>query len=338
MSWKAVCLNSLCLLSCLVASGIYRCIHFNSNSGRLYLCEWLHVCLPSATQANRNKFTRQKSGPDLRGFKMAQMLYWPIKVCVCKWIYEMSLWFCFNHVRCSSVCPTSFFPAITVWTKFYCIHFIYLFISWQIPIILSENQWCPTFSVARETALPFPAWQLIRLWKTCSWKHVPVKLWPLVSSFLPAWSKASLSTTHRSPTRAVMSAQEGWKKLMSDHMTTTSQWGQVTSSKLHARIPASIIFFFAGQRVDHNALYFLLVPLTPPAIMLQAPKRVILIRNESLYLTCNTTNVNGNIKLTWVTPLGSVRHFCLLLSVCCPVRWIVEVKNTAEIWTRMLTL
>uniref|UniRef100_H3BZH7 Mast/stem cell growth factor receptor n=1 Tax=Tetraodon nigroviridis TaxID=99883 RepID=H3BZH7_TETNG len=54
--------------------------------------------------------------------------------------------------------------------------------------------------------------------------------------------------------------------------------------------------------------YFLTVrpvPVAPPAIMLQAPKRVILICNESLYLTCNTTNVNGNIKLKWVTPLGS---------------------------------
>lgn len=61
--------------------------------------------------------------------------------------------------------------------------------------------------------------------------------------------------------------------------------------------------------------------------MLQAPKRVILIRNESLHLTCNTTNVNGNINLKWVTPLGSVRPFYLLLSVCCPVGWTVEVEN-----------
>ncbi|XP_003973982.2 mast/stem cell growth factor receptor Kit isoform X1 [Takifugu rubripes] len=47
------------------------------------------------------------------------------------------------------------------------------------------------------------------------------------------------------------------------------------------------------------------VPVAPPVIMMQAPKRVILIRDESLYLTCNTTNVNGNIKLKWVAPLGS---------------------------------
>lgn len=54
--------------------------------------------------------------------------------------------------------------------------------------------------------------------------------------------------------------------------------------------------------------YFLTVrpvPGAPPVINMQAPKRVILIRNESLTLTCNTTNVNGEIKLKWVTPPGS---------------------------------
>uniref|UniRef100_A0A8D3CYR7 receptor protein-tyrosine kinase n=1 Tax=Scophthalmus maximus TaxID=52904 RepID=A0A8D3CYR7_SCOMX len=38
---------------------------------------------------------------------------------------------------------------------------------------------------------------------------------------------------------------------------------------------------------------------------MQAPKRVILTREESLSLTCNTTNVNGEIKLQWATPPGS---------------------------------
>lgn len=187
------------------------------------------------------------------------------------------------------------------------------FFFWQILIILSENQWCPTFSVARETALPFPAWQQIRVWKTCSSKHAPVKLWPLVSTFLPAWSKASSSTTHKSPTRAATSAREGWRKQTSDHMTTTWQWGQVNASM-------PLVFFLfrsssssSGQTVDHAPLLFLPVPVAPPVIMMQAPKRVILIRNESLYLTCNTTNVNGNIKLKWVAPLGSVRPFCLFL-------------------------
>ncbi|KAI3369001.1 hypothetical protein L3Q82_025973, partial [Scortum barcoo] len=47
------------------------------------------------------------------------------------------------------------------------------------------------------------------------------------------------------------------------------------------------------------------VPVAPPVIVLQAPKRVILTRDESLTLTCNTTNVNGEIKLKWVTPPGS---------------------------------
>lgn len=137
------------------------------------------------------------------------------------------------------------------------LNFLFFFF-WQIPIILSENQWCPTFSVARETALPFPAWQLIRVWKTCSWKHVPVKLWPLVCSFLPAWSKASLSTTHRSPTRAVMSAQEFWRKQMSDHMTTTWQWDQVRSFNLHVMILPSIIFFFE-KKVRRRELITILI-------------------------------------------------------------------------------
>ncbi|XP_076583026.1 mast/stem cell growth factor receptor kita isoform X2 [Chaetodon auriga] len=47
------------------------------------------------------------------------------------------------------------------------------------------------------------------------------------------------------------------------------------------------------------------VPVAPPVIEMQAPKRVILIRDESLSLTCNTSNVNGEIKLKWVAPPGS---------------------------------
>uniref|UniRef100_A0A4W6CI82 Mast/stem cell growth factor receptor n=1 Tax=Lates calcarifer TaxID=8187 RepID=A0A4W6CI82_LATCA len=51
------------------------------------------------------------------------------------------------------------------------------------------------------------------------------------------------------------------------------------------------------------------VPVAPPVIEMQAPKRVILTLNESLSLTCNTTNVNGDIKVQWVKPPGSVRPF-----------------------------
>ncbi|CAJ1059987.1 mast/stem cell growth factor receptor Kit isoform X2 [Xyrichtys novacula] len=54
--------------------------------------------------------------------------------------------------------------------------------------------------------------------------------------------------------------------------------------------------------------YFLTVrpvPATPPVIEMLAPKRVILTRGESLSLTCNTSNVNGEIKLKWETPPGS---------------------------------
>ncbi|XP_026160506.1 mast/stem cell growth factor receptor kita isoform X2 [Mastacembelus armatus] len=47
------------------------------------------------------------------------------------------------------------------------------------------------------------------------------------------------------------------------------------------------------------------VPVAPPVIDMQVPKRVILTLNQSLSLTCNTTNVNGEIKMQWVTPPGS---------------------------------
>uniref|UniRef100_UPI0037E73959 mast/stem cell growth factor receptor kita n=1 Tax=Semicossyphus pulcher TaxID=241346 RepID=UPI0037E73959 len=47
------------------------------------------------------------------------------------------------------------------------------------------------------------------------------------------------------------------------------------------------------------------VPDAPPVIELPAPNRLILTKEESLTLTCNTTNVNGEITLKWVTPPGS---------------------------------
>ncbi|XP_008305408.1 mast/stem cell growth factor receptor kita isoform X2 [Cynoglossus semilaevis] len=47
------------------------------------------------------------------------------------------------------------------------------------------------------------------------------------------------------------------------------------------------------------------VPIAPPVIVMQTPQRVVLIRNESFSLTCNTTNVNGEIKLQWAIPPGS---------------------------------
>ncbi|XP_042339159.1 mast/stem cell growth factor receptor kita isoform X2 [Plectropomus leopardus] len=47
------------------------------------------------------------------------------------------------------------------------------------------------------------------------------------------------------------------------------------------------------------------VPIAPPVIEMQGTNRVILTLGESLSLTCNTTNVNGEIKLEWVTPPGS---------------------------------
>lgn len=58
------------------------------------------------------------------------------------------------------------------------------------------------------------------------------------------------------------------------------------------------------------------MPVAPPVIEMQAPERVILTLNEAVALTCNTTNVNGEIKLKWVAPPSSVRHFCSFLPIC----------------------
>ncbi|XP_028300112.1 mast/stem cell growth factor receptor kita isoform X3 [Gouania willdenowi] len=47
------------------------------------------------------------------------------------------------------------------------------------------------------------------------------------------------------------------------------------------------------------------VAIAPPLIEMEQSGRMILIRDESLSLSCNTTNVNGLISLKWVTPPGS---------------------------------
>ncbi|TKS75028.1 Mast/stem cell growth factor receptor [Collichthys lucidus] len=63
-----------------------------------------------------------------------------------------------------------------------------------------------------------------------------------------------------------------------------------------------------GEQDVKSHHYFLTVkpvPNAPPVIEMQAPKRAILTRNQSLYLACNTSNVNGDIQLKWVTPPGS---------------------------------
>uniref|UniRef100_A0A673XT44 receptor protein-tyrosine kinase n=1 Tax=Salmo trutta TaxID=8032 RepID=A0A673XT44_SALTR len=48
-------------------------------------------------------------------------------------------------------------------------------------------------------------------------------------------------------------------------------------------------------------------PDVPPVIELRGPKRVVLTRGQNLTLTCSTTNVNGDIKLKWAAPPGTVR-------------------------------
>ncbi|XP_032428600.1 mast/stem cell growth factor receptor kita isoform X2 [Xiphophorus hellerii] len=47
------------------------------------------------------------------------------------------------------------------------------------------------------------------------------------------------------------------------------------------------------------------VPLGPPEIQMQHPRRIILTRNENLFITCNATNVNGEFTVNWVAPPGS---------------------------------
>ncbi|XP_077572577.1 mast/stem cell growth factor receptor kita [Stigmatopora nigra] len=62
-----------------------------------------------------------------------------------------------------------------------------------------------------------------------------------------------------------------------------------------------------GRRVRSHDYHLTVkpVPTAPPVIEMQAPERVLLTLKEDLALTCNTTNVNGDIKLKWVTPPGS---------------------------------
>lgn len=47
------------------------------------------------------------------------------------------------------------------------------------------------------------------------------------------------------------------------------------------------------------------VPEAPPVIQMQHPRRIILTRNENLSITCNSTNVNGDLQLEWQAPPGS---------------------------------
>ncbi|KAJ3600138.1 hypothetical protein NHX12_034088 [Muraenolepis orangiensis] len=53
------------------------------------------------------------------------------------------------------------------------------------------------------------------------------------------------------------------------------------------------------------------VPVAPPEIQLQGPKRVLLTQGQSLSLGCNTSNANGDIKIKWIPPPGSVSSLSL---------------------------
>ncbi|XP_061593974.1 mast/stem cell growth factor receptor kita isoform X2 [Cololabis saira] len=62
-----------------------------------------------------------------------------------------------------------------------------------------------------------------------------------------------------------------------------------------------------GEHVRSHNYYLTVkpVPVAPPVIEMQQSSRMILIRNQSLTLICNTSNVNGDISVKWVTPPGS---------------------------------
>ncbi|KAM8873658.1 mast/stem cell growth factor receptor kita isoform 2-T2 [Spinachia spinachia] len=61
------------------------------------------------------------------------------------------------------------------------------------------------------------------------------------------------------------------------------------------------------ERVQSHNYYLTVrpVPVAPPVIEMQANERVILTRNESLSITCNTSNVNAEIQLKWIPPPSS---------------------------------
>ncbi|KAK5618270.1 hypothetical protein CRENBAI_020220 [Crenichthys baileyi] len=58
-------------------------------------------------------------------------------------------------------------------------------------------------------------------------------------------------------------------------------------------------------RSEEYSLIVRPVPVVPPVIQMHSPRRIILIRNQSLSITCNATNVNGDLTVKWVAPPGS---------------------------------
>ncbi|KAF6733109.1 Mast/stem cell growth factor receptor Kit [Oryzias melastigma] len=62
-----------------------------------------------------------------------------------------------------------------------------------------------------------------------------------------------------------------------------------------------------GKSVKSQQYYLTVkpVPNEPPMVEMHQPTQVIRTRNQTLSLTCNTTNVNGEIALNWTVPPGS---------------------------------
>lgn len=87
-----------------------------------------------------------------------------------------------------------------------------------------------------------------------------------------------------------------------------------------------------------STLFCLSVPVAPPVIEMKQPSRVILVRNQSLFLSCNTTNVNGEITLKWVIPPGSVRPVCF--SFATEMHWNVSISKNgfSSLWEQSVFL
>lgn len=126
-----------------------------------------------------------------------------------------------------------------------------------------------------------------------------------------------------------MCAQECCRRNPSAHITITWQWNQVKTLLcviyMDSWMWTALIITFTGAILlvamfwrlvlFTSTWIYLSVPAAPPVIEMEQSNRVILVRNQSLSLSCNTTNVNGEITLKWVIPPGSVRHLCFIFAI-----------------------
>lgn len=120
-------------------------------------------------------------------------------------------------------------------------------ISWQIPIILSDNHWWTKFSLVRGTRLPSPAEQQIQVSAIWSWKHVPEDPWTPASSSLRTWSEASSSTSRERLMQGATCAQGHSMDRAWNRSSTIWQSNQVKWSPLCACCRVCSVFFMKVQ-------------------------------------------------------------------------------------------